>query len=284
MLVSMDECVEALALQLKDFELCKPQVLILMATGTQHLIEHLSDARETQLAELDGVPANWQAATLHSGCLGELKLWALDDIGADPSPPARDHAPAWHSALPVWLAAHAGAEICVHTSAGSSLDPASPSGFAVLRDHINLSGQSPLTGLGESQLGPLFPDLSNLQHLGLRHAALARAAALDLSVTEAIAACTSGPALETRAERQMLARLGADVSVQSLAAPLIACAHAGMACLALVATSAEPQDGIDLELLVQQAAHAGPALNQWLLALAPDLKQAADVLNAKLLT
>jgi len=277
----MDTTVSALNAELKERGTPRPDLLFLMATGTQHLLDHLGSIRETSLAGAADVPAPWAASTLHSGSLGSLNVWALDDAGAESAGMDRT-APAWGAALPVWLAAAAGAALCVHTSAGSFLGERCGPGFAVLSDHINLSGRNPLTGLGESELGPLFPDQSTLHHQGLRHAALLEAEALGLDAQEAVAACTAGPALETAAERRMLASLGADVSVQGLAAPLIACAHAGLASLALVAASPPQPGATDLEWLVRQAAYAGPRLNQWILSLVPSFENAMGVLRAEL--
>lgn len=287
---TLDQCVAEIKRELQSKKLGQPDLLCLMATGTQHLLDQLQDARETDLSEFSMTPAPWGRAALHSGSLGGLRVWALDDIGCEAlesaSPqlegqPPGAPSPAWTSAFPVWLGAAAGAVLCVHTSAGSALGSDASAGFAVLSDHINLSGSSPLLGLGSSQLGPLFPDQSQLHHIGLRHAALTLAQQQGLPAREAIAACTLGPALETPAERHMLAQLGAQVSVQSLAAPLIACAHAGLSCLALVAVSHAPHGSVDLELLVHQAAQAGPELNRWLMALMPDLKLASDALRAE---
>jgi purine-nucleoside phosphorylase len=185
--------------------------------------------------------------------------------------------------MPVWLAAAAGALACVHTSAGSALgvQPPRVPCQGVLRDHVNFSGATPLLGLGESRLGPLFPDLSHLHHAGLRAAALERAEALGIPAWEAIAACTLGPALETRAERAMLAHLGADVSVPDLATPLLAAGHAGLAVLALVAVTDAHADGADVRSVLQAASVLQPALEDLLLALGPDLAETAARLAAE---
>lgn len=279
----LDQTIAELKEALSESELLKPDVLFLMATGTQHLIDHLGDPRELELDTLSAIPAPWRQTKLHTGTLGNLNVWALDDCVGDPGVLQAPDAP-WSSAFPVWWAAESGAALCVHTSAGSALDAESSPGFALLSDHINLSGKSPLLGLGPSELGPLFPDPSGLHHVGLRHAALKQALLLDLVAREVVAACTSGPALETAAERRMLASLGADVSVQALAAPLIACAHAGLACLSMVSVSPAPGDSCDLELLVHQAAQAGPQLNQWILNMLPDFEQTIHTLREELLT
>src|SRR6185436_11290306 len=90
-------------------------------------------------------------------------------------------------------------------------------------------------------------------------------------------ACTLGPALETRAERTMLARLGATVAVPNLAPPLLAAGHAGLALIALVAVTDAGDwggnGGTDVKSVVAAAGLLQPALEDLLLALVPALTE-----------
>ena len=298
----LDETVRRVRSRLDAMKVAPPDVLFLLATGAGALAEHLEDGHEIELGDIDECPHPWRGELFFSGRLGTINAWAIDDVGGDPrdahvAPDGPESAawPAWVGGFPVWLAASAGAEILVHASAGTALATSDAGSnraigsYALVRDHVNLSGRSPLTALGESRLGPLFPDQSRLHHIGLRSAAARVAERLGLSVFEAIAACTSGPALETPAERTMFARIGADVVVQSLAAPLIAGAHAGLATLALVAVSdtadAEASVGgnagvTDVSDLVQHATDSAPELEQLLLELVPELARATLVLRS----
>jgi purine-nucleoside phosphorylase len=278
---SLDDTVQGVHERLVERGVPAPEALFLLATGTDALADVLENAHEVELGEVEDVPAPWDGAVLHAGELQGLRLWALADVGGDPS--AEACGPAWVSALPVWLAARAGAVLCLHASAGSALPDARVAvpagGFALLSDHLNLSGRSPLLGVGESRLGPLFPDQSRVHHLGLRRAALHLAETRGHVAAEAVAACVAGPALETPSERRMLARLGADVAVQSLASPLVACAHAGLACLALVAITDAGEAPADVARLVERAVETAPVLEGFLVALVPDLIEAARVLR-----
>ena len=268
----LDAAVERTSALFDDAGIASPDLLLLMATGVDLFAENLRDARTIELAEFAQIPGPWRGQHLIAGRLGESSVWLLDDVSTDPGAP--DHAP-WHGGFPIWLAAAGGASVCVHTSAGSALSASGVESLALVRDHINLSGHSPLRGLGESRLGPLFPDQAHVHHLGLRRAALGHAERLGLPACEAVAACTAGPTLETAAERHMLDTLGAEVSVQGLAAPLITAAHAGLAVLAIVAV-ADAFDGraTDVARLLEHAARAQPALEDLLLALTEDLAAA----------
>lgn len=277
---ALDETVFPLRERLRSAGVPDPRVLFLMGTGAGFLPGRLREARELELGELCGECGPWHDQVLRTGGLGALPAWFLDDVSGDP-PPDEPTSP-WMRALPVWLAAAAGAQVLVHTSAGSALAgfPGRAPGFALVRDHLNLSGQTPLLGLGESKLGPLFPDLTLLYHAGLRAAALARAEALGLAACEAIAAATLGPALETPAERAMLARLGAEVAVPNLATPLLAAGHAGLAAVALVAVT-DADAPASLASLVAAAGALQPALEDLLVALVPDLEATLARLSAE---
>ena len=284
--LGLDETVFPLRERLRHAGVPDPSVLFLMGTGVGFLPGRLVDAQEVELGELCGECEPWSAQILRAGRLGPLSAWFLDDVSGEPL--HDEPTSPWMRALPVWLAAAAGAQLLVHTSAGSALSaradgraPLVAPGLVALSDHVNFSGATPLLGLGESKLGPLFPDLTRLHHAGLRAAALARAAALGIPLSEAIAACTLGPALETAAERVMLARLGADVSVANLATPLLAAGHAGLAVLALVAVTDADEGAADVRRVLEAAGRLQPALEDLVLALQPDLEAAAAALCAE---
>lgn len=283
----LDEAVGTAATELASRGLVRPDAFLFLGTGLGMLPQKLTRASRVQLGRIGGVPKPWRDAVLHVGLFGGTPVWLLEDAPGAPEHGDQETVgePPWVRAFPCWLAAAAGAPVCVHTSAGLALEsrsnPVPPVALALVRDHINLSGRTPLVGLGESKLGPLFPDQSRL-HLGsLRASALARGAKLGVPVVEAVAACTLGPALETPAERMYWARAGADVAVQGLAMPLLAAAHSGLAMLAIVCVTDEGQGLDDVGLLVRSAEKLAPALEELIGSLAPDLAKAANELGVE---
>ncbi len=285
----LDPWVAAALARLAERELPAPCALAWLATGVAGLRSRLTDVAAVPFAELDAPPP-WRDAELVSGELGGARLWFVE-----PGTAASSRAqPAWHASLPCWLAAAAGARTFVVTAAGAALprhaaddapdtEPAFPAGSLVaLRDHVNLSGGTPLLALGETRLGPLFPDQTTLHDGALRAAALREARALGLHADEAIAACTLGPALETPAERRFFAHAGAGVSVQGLADPLIAAAHAGLVGVALVAVAEVGERPVDLASLVATARAMSPGIEALVAALAPALAQRAEARSREL--
>lgn len=268
---ALERCVTDLAAALAERGVPGPGALWFLATGTDFLRGRLRNERQIELGELEGCPAAWSDARLLCGHEGGEVFWVLEDRNDEPG--FWDATRPWLGGLPVWLAARAGARFCVHASAGCWLsDQADEPSLLLATDHLNLSACNPLAGLGESRLGPLFPNLSRLHDADLRTAARHCAAGIQLQVREGLVACGAGPALETPAERRTQAAHGALVAVQGLAVPLLACAHAGLATLAVVsplATAAEERDGIDLVQITARSTVRVQDLERLLEALLP---------------
>jgi purine-nucleoside phosphorylase len=162
---------------------------------------------------------------------------------------------------PVRSAVAAGCRTVLLTNACGAVNPDYEVGRPVLvRDHISLTGVSPLTGAS-------FVDLSDLYSARLR--ALCRE--LDPALREGVYAHWPGPAFETPAEIQMMRTLGADLVGMSTVPEAIA-AHALGAEVAALALVTNPAAGVtaervDHEQVLAQAAAVAPTLGELLRAL-----------------
>lgn len=138
----------------------------------------------------------------------------------------------------VRMAAAAGCRIVILTNACGSLRPGLSVGDAVLiRDHLNLTGRTPL-------VGARFVDLSDLYAAQLR--ALVRE--IDPSLAEGVYAQFHGPQYETPAEVRMAGVLGADLVGMSTA-------------LEAIAAHAEGCEVLGISLVTNLAAGLGEALD-----------------------
>jgi purine-nucleoside phosphorylase len=144
----------------------------------------------------------------------------------------------------------------VLTNANGSLRDDLEIGQAVLiRDHLNLTGSSPLEG-------PHFVDLTDCWSARLR----ATARGLDPSLVEATYAWLRGPHYETLAEAEWVRRLGGDVLGMSTVPEAITGRECGLTVLGLsTVTAIEGQDsGIDPNEVVavadRTAVRMGPLL------------------------
>lgn len=272
---SFDDAVFGAAAALRERGVPAPHALLLLGTGVGVLPGRLESAGRIPLEVAKGLPPAWEGALLHYGELQGLPVWLLEDAAADPLPDD----PPWAAAFPVWLAAAAGAASLIHTTAGSALDAGEDSlpvgAFALVSDHVNLSGTTPLLGLGDTRLGPLFPDQTTVHDAFLRDSARRTCEQLGLAGIEAVAACTNGPALDTPAERRWFAGTGARVSAQGLATPLLAAAHAGLGTLAIVLVTDEGDDPVDIARVAAVSGELAPALDDLLFAVAKDAQERA---------
>jgi len=153
-------------------------------------------------------------------------------------------------------AAAAGCTLVVLTNANGSLRPDLQVGQAVLiRDHLNLTGTSPIEGAH-------FVDLTDCWSRRLR--VLARE--IDPSLAEATYAWLPGPHYETLAEAEWVRRIGGDVLGMSTVPEAVAGRECGMEVLGLsTVTAIEGDDaGIDPSEVVavaeRTAARMGPLL------------------------
>lgn len=107
---------------------------------------------------------------------------------------------------PAHVAAAAGARALVLTNAAGGLrDDLAVGDLVLIRDHLNLTARSPLTG-------PLFVDMVDAYSPPLRAAAADAMAAVDAGrPSEGVYAAMPGPQYETPAEINMLRTLGADL-------------------------------------------------------------------------
>jgi purine-nucleoside phosphorylase len=132
---------------------------------------------------------------------------------------------------PVRMAVAAGAGVVVLTNAAGGIDPGYRVGqTVVIRDHLNLTGVSPLAGPPPPDgYGPRFVDLSECWSPRLRDLVHQ----VDPQLAEGVYAMLPGPHYETPAEVAMLRGLGADLVGMSTVLEAIAARHLGAELLGL---------------------------------------------------
>jgi purine-nucleoside phosphorylase len=103
-----------------------------------------------------------------------------------------------------------------------------PGDLMLITDHINLTGNNPLLGPNNSELGVRFLDLSDTYSKKLRKTVLDIAGDLNITLKQGVYAWWSGPTYETPAEIRMMRIMGADAVGMSTVPEAIIARHSGI--------------------------------------------------------
>jgi purine-nucleoside phosphorylase len=142
--------------------------------------------------------------------------------------------------FPVYVMKWLGVRAMVITNAAGGMNREFHAGdLMLLSDHINMTGDNPLIGRNEAELGLRFPDMSEAYSRSFRE--LAKQLAKDvrgpegdeLRLQEGVYCGISGPAYMTPAELTMLAKLGGDAVGMSTVGEVVAARHAGVQVLGI---------------------------------------------------
>ena len=85
-----------------------------------------------------------------------------------------------------------------------------PGDLMLIADHLNMMGTNPLIGINDDELGPRFPDQSDVYTKELRAQAKKIAAELKIDIKEGVYCGMTGPTYETPSEVKMVRGWGAD--------------------------------------------------------------------------
>ncbi len=131
--------------------------------------------------------------------------------------------------LPARLMGMLGAKVLFLTNAAGGVNyDFAPGDLMMIKDHIMNFVPSPLIGPNLDELGPRFPDMSNVYQRELQEVLRATAKELGISLQEGVYIQLSGPNYETPQEVKMCRILGADAAGMSTAAEAVAANHMGM--------------------------------------------------------
>lgn len=131
--------------------------------------------------------------------------------------------------FPVRVMKLLGVQQLIVSNAAGGLNPQfSTSDLMVLTDHINLLPTNPLIGQNLDELGPRFPDMSEVYDEHLVREAMVAAEDNGIVLQEGVYVSVPGPMLETKAEYRYLRTIGADAVGMSTVPEVIAARHMDM--------------------------------------------------------
>lgn len=205
------------------------ETAIILGSGLNALVESVAPAERLAYTEFEQLPR--PTVPGHSG------EFALGELCARPVVYARGrvHLYEGHSARAVTagirLLAAAGVRRVILTNAAGTANPEfAPGNWMMIRDHLNLTGTSPLVGQ------PEFIDMTETYSANWRGRFACAADQLGLTLHEGVYAGLVGPQYETPAEVRMLQSLGADAIgmstvLEAIQARALGLEVAGFSCL-----------------------------------------------------
>lgn len=142
----------------------------------------------------------------------------------------------------------------VTNAAGGINTSFSAGDLMLISDHLNFFGVNPLLGRNLDELGPRFPDMSEIYPEELRAIARAVAAEQELPLREGVYLGLSGPTYETPAEIRAYRAWGADATGMSTVPEGIIFSHMqipvlGISCITNMAAGVLPQKLTHSEVL-----------------------------------
>ena len=251
-----------------------PQIGFVLGTGLGNFAHFLDNSHTVPCKQLPDMPVS--TVQSHQGAFAAGTLCGIPVLLQQ----GRSHlyeglAPA-DVCMGVRVMAMLGVKALVITNAAGALNPLFNAGsLMAITDHINMTGQSPLTGPNDDSWGPRFPDMSRVYDQELLDIAHDHALRQGVALEKGVYVCVPGPQLETRAETRAYRMLGGDAIGMSTALEAIAAHHMGVRILGLSClTNKNLPDCMaeaTIEDIIATAQTAGERLAKLLIAVVPDI-------------
>jgi purine-nucleoside phosphorylase len=205
----------------------RPALGMILGSGFQQALTHMTVAREMAYGQLPGFPT--VGVTGHAG---RLVMGTFDKV---PVLALKGRAHYYEGVemerltFPVRVLAELGIRTLLLTNAAGAINSAFRAGdFMALEDHINFMSGNPLRGPALPGL-PRFVDLTRVYDRRLIQVSLAAAKKSKMRMRTGVYMAVSGPNYETPAEIRAYRRLGADAIGMSTVPEAIVARQCGLA-------------------------------------------------------
>src|SRR6202049_8133 len=210
----------------------RPKIGLVLGSGLGSFADDLSDAVRIPYAEIPTFPR--ATAIGHAGQLAIGKSGGVPIAVMQGRVHLYEGYSAAEVAFPTRVLGRAGIRALILTNAAGGINVEYGQGaLVVLRDHINLQGQNPLTGAYDERFVPRCPDMTYTSAKRYREIALEEARRLSIPPREGVYSALAGPSYETPAEIRYLRTIGADLVGMSTVPEVIAARHSDMRVLGI---------------------------------------------------
>ncbi|MDE7242761.1 MAG: purine-nucleoside phosphorylase [Oscillospiraceae bacterium] len=205
----------------------KPETALILGSGLGDFADEIQIEQAVDYSEITGFPTSTVAG--HRGRFVFGYIESVPVVVMQGRVHYYEGYPMTDVVLPARLMGMLGAKKLILTNAAGGLNPDfKPGDFMLLTDHITTGVPSPLIGENLKELGPRFPDMSEVYSLRMRNIVKEQAQNLGISLQEGVYVQLTGPSYETPAEVRMCRIWGGDAVGMSTACEAMAARHMGL--------------------------------------------------------
>lgn len=209
-----------------------PKLALILGSGLGDYAEHVTVEKTIPYESIEGFPRSTVAG--HKGQFVYAKVEGVPTVMMHGRVHYYEGYPMQDVVLPVRLMKKMGAEILFLTNAAGGVNENFHAGdLMMITDQISSFVPSPLIGANREDLGPRFPDMSEIYRREYRKIIRESSKALNIDLQEGTYLQFTGPAYESPAEIRMVRTLGADAVGMSTACEAVAANHMGMKILGI---------------------------------------------------
>lgn len=251
-----------------------PKIAIVLGSGLGGLTEKVEIVDEIPYKEIPNFPVSTVQG--HKGTMIFGRLNGIEVVVFN----GRSHYYEGYSmdvvTYPQQILPGIGVKTVILSNAAGGMNPTFKVGdIMLIRDHINMFGNNPLLGPNDDQLGPRFPNMSEVYSPRLLKLAQQTADQLNIHVQEGVYIGVTGPCFETPSEYKMFHILGADSVGMSTVPEAIMAHYLGMEIFALSVVTDLGIVGIveeaSHEEVLAAAALAGPKVVDLIYNMMPEI-------------
>ncbi|MDU1176379.1 MAG: purine-nucleoside phosphorylase [Peptoniphilus harei] len=210
----------------------QPEIGIVLGSGLGDFADSIEDKIEIPYTEIPGFPVSTVKG--HDGKLIFGKINSKEVCVMKGRIHYYEGYDIKEVVYPIEVLAGLGIKTLILTNAAGGVNTDfEPADLMIINDHINLMGKNPLIGPNDENLGPRFPDMTDLYNKDLIEVAEKSAKKLGTDIKEGVYMYFTGPSYETAAEVRMARILGADAVGMSTVPEAIIARHRGLKILGI---------------------------------------------------
>lgn len=240
----------------------KPRIGMILGSGLGSLAESIEDPEYVSYGDIPGWPVSGV-----KGHAGRLVLGALEGQQVVVMQGRTHYYEGYDMprlGLPVRAMQALGIEIIIISNAAGAVNPDfEPGDLMLITDHLNfigMAGQNPLRGPNLDELGPRFPDMSQVYDRQLLALTREVASGEGVKLQEGVYCCLAGPSFETPADLRFLRAVGVDAVGMSTVPEATIARHSGTRVLGISGISNKANLDGDTQTTHEEVLEAGKVL------------------------